>query len=221
VVDAGGLPLDASEALALLVDHAVRTGRVQKALALSSPVGSLPERVASWHGLGVERDAVGFKHLAPALEQGRVDVAGDESGGFALRGFGHDKDGILASCLLAELAALTRQPLRRRLAELRRRVGPGVWSRAAVVARPEVRERLALLEGAPPERLAGSVVLEVGRSDGLRLELRDGFVQWRSSGTEPLIRIYAEAPDAARLERRLRAAARLLGAGWRRPGPPR
>ena len=100
-------------------------------------------------------------------------------------------------------------------------MGPGVWSRAAVVARPEVRERLALLENAPPERLAGSAVLEVGRSDGLRLGLRDGFVQWRSSGTEPLVRIYAEAPDTAHLERRLRAAARLLGAGWRRPGPPR
>jgi phosphomannomutase len=220
-VDAGGRILDASESLALLVDHLARTGRAHEGIVLSSAVGSLPERVASWHGLAVERDAVGFKHLAPALEQGRVDMAGDESGGFALRGFGYDKDGILAAGLVAELAATLGAPLRRRLAELQRRCGPFVWCRTAVVGRPQVAERLERLESDPPERIAGVPVRGVRTSDGLRLELADGFVQWRSSGTEPLIRIYAEASDDPTLERRVRAAARLLGVGWRRPGRPR
>jgi phosphomannomutase len=221
VVDTGGRILDASESLALLVDHLARTGRAHKAIALSSAVGSLPERVASWHGLGVERDAVGFKHLAPALEQGRVDLAGDESGGFVLRGFGYDKDGILAGGLVAELAATLRGPLRRRLAELQRRCGPCVWCRTAVPAGPRVAERLEGLESDPPQRIAGVAVRGIQTSDGLRLELADGFVQWRSSGTEPLVRIYAEAPDDPRLGRRLRAAARLLGVGWRQPARPR
>jgi phosphomannomutase len=220
-VDAGGQTFDASESLALLVDHLARTGRAHKGIALSSAVGSLPERVAAWYGLGVERDAVGFKHLAPALEQGRVDLAGDESGGFALRGFGYDKDGILAACLVAELAATLRAPLRRRLAELQRRCGPCVWRRTAVAARPEVPERLEHLECDPPHRIAGVAVRGVQTSDGLRLELADGFVQWRCSGTEPLTRIYAEAPDEATLGRRLRAAARLLRVGWRQPARAR
>jgi phosphomannomutase len=220
-VDAGGRILDASESLALLVDHLARTGRAHKGIVLSSAVGSLPERVASWHGLGVERDAVGFKHLAPALEQGRVDLAGDESGGFALRGFGYDKDGILAAGLVAELAATLGAPLRRRLAELQKRCGPCVWCCTAVAAHPRVSERLERLASDPPERIAGVAVHRVQTSDGLRLELADGFVQWRSSGTEPLIRIYAEAPHDRTLERRLRAAARLLGVGWRQPGRPR
>jgi phosphomannomutase len=211
VVDADGRVLSETEALALLVDHLARTGRVHRGVALSVATGSLVERVAAAHGLPVTRHPIGFKHLAAALASGQADVAGEESAGFAWSPFCRDKDGILAGCLFAEIVAHTRAPLGRRLRELVRAHGASCCARVALRGAPGPTRALEALRVRPPERVAGARVLAATSEDGLRLTLRDGFVMLRCSGTEPVVRIYAEAPDARGLERRLRAGARLLG----------
>lgn len=211
VVDADGSILSATEVVSLLVDHLARTGRIERGLASSIATGSLVEKVARDHGLRVERHPIGFKHLSLALVSGRVDVAGEESGGFALARFCRDKDGILAGCLLAEMVATTRAPLRKRLAELEKRHGRSVCGRIALPARPEAREAAERLMAAPPSRVDGCAVRAVTRDDGLRLALEDGFLMFRASGTEPLLRVYAEARGPRLLRRRLAAGARLLG----------
>jgi phosphomannomutase len=213
VVDADGRALCETHVIALLVDYLARTNRVQRGVAISLATGSLVEHVAREHGLRVERHPIGFKHLASALREGRADCAGEESGGFALASFGLDKDGILAGCLLAELVATTGAPLRRRLGELFRRFGPSECGRLAVSADARAREALRAVASAPPERVAGAPVRGVLRRDGLRMRFDDGFVMLRASGTEPVLRIYAEAPGRRALERRLRAGARLLLGG--------
>ncbi len=212
VVDADGRLLSETQALALLLDHLARTGRVRRGVALSIATGSLVERVAEAHGLPVLRLPIGFKHLAAALQEGRADVAGEESGGFALAALGHDKDGILAACLVTELAARLRRPLRERLGELERRHGRSRCGRAAVPADEATSARLASLQRTPPARIDGARVRRVERLDGLRLGFDDGFLMLRASGTEPVARVYAEAPHARALARRLQVGRRLLGA---------
>jgi phosphomannomutase len=69
---------------------------------------------------------------------------------------------------------------------------------------------MARLSAAPPERVAGDAVRDVERVDGLRFALADGFVMLRVSGTEPLLRVYAEARDRQSLARRLSAGRALL-----------
>ena len=78
-------------------------------------------------------------------------------------------------------------------------------------AGPRARAVLAALPRRAPRRFDGARVVRVGELDGLRLELEDGFVLWRASGTEPLVRVYAEAPSRRALARRLAAAAARLG----------
>jgi len=212
VIDADGRPLSESEAVALLVDQLARSGRVRRGVALSIATGSLPERVAAAHGLPVTRHPIGFKHLSRALSEGAADVAAEESGGFAWDPMGRDKDGILACALLAELAAAIRAPLRDRLAELERRHGRSRCGRLAAVASERSRARLADRLEAPPERVDGARVRAVDTRDGLRLTFDDGFLMLRASGTEPVLRIYAEAPDRRALERRFAAGRRLLDA---------
>lgn len=214
VVDAGGRVLSESRALAVLVDHLAHTGRVRRGVALSTATGSLVERVARSHGLAVERHPIGFKHLGDALAAGRVDAAGEESGGFALACFGHEKDGILAACLLAEAAAEV--PLATRVRALERRHGRRACGRVARVASPGSREALERLRRAPPRRADGSPVRSVDTAEGLRLALDDGFLMLRVSGTEAVVRVYAEAPGARDLARRLR-----LGRGWLDAAEPR
>jgi phosphoglucomutase len=210
VVGAEGRVLSETEAVALLVDHLARTGRVERGVAISFATGTLVERVATSHGLRVERHPIGFKHLSRALRSGAVDAAGEESGGFALGRFGLDKDGILAGCLFAEMAASGRAPLGSRLAELEHRHGRSFCGRIAVPRDARSQAALDRLAACPPERVDGARVRAVTLRDGLYLALDDGFLMLRASGTEPLLRIYGEAPGSRLLTRRLAAGSELL-----------
>jgi phosphomannomutase len=211
VVDADGRALSETEALALLVDHLARSGRALRGVALSIATGSLVARVAAHHGLAVSRHPIGFKFLSRALLDGRADVAGEESGGFALAALGRDKDGIAACCLFAEIVASDGAPLRARLRALERLHGRRTCGRTALAPPPGSRERLARLRRAPPARVDGTRVRSVDVRDGLHLGFDDGFLMLRASGTEPLLRLYGEAPDRPALRRRFAAGRRLLG----------
>ena len=211
VLDANGVPLAESDALALLVDHLARGGRVRRGVAISIATGTLVERVAAEHGLPVARYPIGFKHLSRALVDGTADVAGEESGGFAWDPFARDKDGILACALFAEIFAHSNGSLRARLQQLVRRHGRRVCGRVARNASARARARLAALAKAPPERVDGARVREVDTRDGVRLGLDDGFLMLRASGTEPVLRLYGEAPDPRTLAKRFAAGWKLLG----------
>jgi len=211
-IDASGRVLSASQAVALLVDHLARQGRIRRGVAISVATGSLVERVAHGHGLRVARHPVGFRWLTAALLRGEADCAGEESGGFAWAAHGVDKDGILAGALLAEIVASTGAPLGERLTTLERRYGASHCGRTQVADRPACQHRLTRLRRDPPTRVDGAQVDAVDLRDGLRLALSDGFLMLRASGTEPLVRIYAEAPTASTLRARL-----ALGARWLAP----
>jgi phosphomannomutase len=210
-VDADGTILSETELLGLLVDHLARTGRATRGVAISVATGSLVERVAAHYGLPCVRRPIGFKHLTAALAAGEADVAGEESRGFAWAPFARDKDAILAGALLVEIVAVTGAPLRQRLRELERRHGAPACGRLSVPYGRVAARALTRLEQHPPRRFDDARVLRVDVRDGLRLSLEDGFVLWRVSGTEPLLRVYAEAPTRRALGRRLAAAADRLG----------
>jgi phosphoglucomutase len=212
VVDGAGHCLSETHTLALLVDHLARSGRVRRGVALSVATGSLVERVASSHGLSVKRLPIGFKYLTQALLDGSADVAGEESGGFALEAFARDKDGVFAGCLLAERVATMRRPLHACVRELERLFGASACGRTSIPATALACDALASLTEAPPSRLGREAVRGADTSCGLRIELADGFLMLRASGTEPVIRLYGEAPNARRLALRLAAGARLLAA---------
>jgi phosphomannomutase len=212
-VDATGRVLSSTQTVALLVDHLARAGRIERGVAISVATGSLVERVARDHGLPVTRHPIGFKWLSAALLDGEADCAGEESGGFVWAAHGVDKDGILAGALLAEIVATAGVPLGVRLAELEGRHGASHCARAELPATARCRERLARLRRSPPARVDGARVEEVDRRDGLRLGLADGFLMLRGSGTEPVVRLYAEAPSPRRLRARLAAGARWLAPG--------
>ncbi|HEU4431627.1 MAG TPA: hypothetical protein VFT98_22905, partial [Myxococcota bacterium] len=209
LLDAQGRLLSETEALALLVDHLAATRRIARGLALSVATGSLAERVACAHGLAVRRVGLGFSALSAALRDGRADVAGEESGGFCWRPLGLDKDGIAAAAIALEAIAHG-EPLHGRRARLARTHGRSACGRAATPASDRTLRALAALGAAPPARVAGAPVREAVPMDGLRLRFDDGFLHWRASGTEPVIRVYAEAASPSALTRRLAAGVARL-----------
>ncbi|MBK7947734.1 MAG: hypothetical protein IPK00_03075 [Deltaproteobacteria bacterium] len=210
-VDGGGRVLSETQLLALLVDHLAARGRLARGIAIGAATGTLVEKVAQAHGLVVERHPIGFKALSCAILAGRVEIAGEESGGFAWSRMGPDKDGMLAAALLVELVAGSGLPLESHIDRLEARFGPSACGRVALEASPARDSALKRLMAAPPTRVDRQAVGRVDGDCGLRLALADGgFLMLRRSGTESVIRIYAEAGDGQQLARRLREGIRLL-----------
>ena len=210
-VDAGGRVLTANEVLALLTAYLFeigRSGRVVRTVATTH----LLDRIASAHGQAVTEVPVGFKWIAREMLRGDVLIGGEESGGLSIGGHIPEKDGLLANLLIAQARAHWGRPLGSVLAGLHERYGASAARRADHRVSPEVRSRVTgNLLREPPGELAGTRVLEVDGKDGVRLSLDGGaWLLVRPSGTEPLVRIYAEAESDSRVDELLGAATALL-----------
>jgi phosphomannomutase len=137
-------------------------------------------------------------------------VGGEESGGFGLAGHLRNKDGVLVA--LAVAAAHSEEPLDDRLDRIRAEHGDIVQDRRSVDC-PDDRKTAVLdrLEADLPETVAGTEIERVGRADGFKLLLADGsWLLVRPSGTEPKLRIYAEAGTRERIEELLSAGKGLV-----------
>jgi phosphomannomutase len=170
----------------------------------------LVDRVAEAHGRTAHETPVGFKWIAEAMGEHDALVGGEESGGFGLAGHLRNKDGVLVA--LAVAAAHDEEPLDDRLDRLRAEYGDIVQNRRSVDC-PDDRKGAVLdgLEADLPEAVAGAEVERVGRADGFKLLLADGsWLLVRPSGTEPKLRIYAEAGTSRRVEELLSAGESLV-----------
>ena len=170
----------------------------------------LVDRVAEGHGQSVHETPGGFKWVAEAMDEFDALVGGEESGGFGVRGHLRNKDGVLVALLVA--AAHAEESLDDRLDRLRAEHGDIVQDRISVDC-PDERKTAVLdeLDGSIPDSVAGTAVESVGTADGFKLSLEDGsWLLVRPSGTEPKLRVYAEAGDRERVEELLDAGAELV-----------
>jgi phosphomannomutase len=175
---------------------------------------SLLDLLAAEYGLETVLTPIGFKHAGAVMLQRPVLLGGEESGGIGIGAHLPERDGILNALLLAELVARTGKGLRGYLQEVFDRVGRFTYRRLDLRLEPagiaRVRSRLAALD--PPAALCARPVAEVITLDGLKL-LRDdhSWLLLRPSGTEPLVRVYAEARSDAEVQELLAEGRRLLG----------
>ncbi len=170
----------------------------------------LIDRVADAHGHTAHETPVGFKWVADAMGEHGAMVGGEESGGFGIVEHLRNKDGVLLA--LAVAAAHGETSLDDRLDRLRAEHGDIVQSRRSVDC-PDDRKAAVLDELAAelPDRVAGTAIESVGRTDGFKLLLSDGsWLLVRPSGTEPKLRVYAEAGSRDRVEELLSAGQALL-----------
>jgi len=116
---------------------------------------------------------------------------------------------------VSEIAASQRGGVGERLAQLERRHGRSACGRRALERTPSIDAALDRMLAAPPDRVGDASVREVNVHDGLRLSLDDGFVMLRRSGTEPVVRLYAEAAGPRRLARRIGQVETILRAAQR------
>ncbi len=169
-------------------------------------------KMGGMYGVDVHEVQVGFKHMGPRMDELNAMMAGEESGGFAFRGHVPERDGILSALYVLEYMAKSGKSVSQLLEGLFERVGPHFYHRRDVDFESDDRDRIRLLVGSDElDRLGEFPVLSTDSIDGRRLRFADGWLAVRFSGTEPLLRIYAEAGSPERVTSLLDAAQGYLG----------
>jgi phosphomannomutase len=218
-VDAAGRFVSPHIILALVLRHLVEARGLRGAVVKTISTTQMLNRLAQRYSLPLYETPVGFNHIADRMLADDVLIGGEESGGISIKGHIPEGDGILTGLLLLEVMAYAGRPGRvRPLAELvqalQADVGPFYYARDDVrAAVPFVKKELVeRLSAAVPAQLAGIPVVAVNHSDGVKYLLADdSWLLIRPSGTEPILRIYAEAHTPEHVSQLLRAGAALAG----------
>src|SRR5256885_14306440 len=208
IVDQDGTFLQPNYIIALLFDYLVETRGWKNGVAKSVATTNLINALAEHHNVQLYETPVGFKYIGELIDRDAIAIGGEESAGLSIRHHVPEKDGIIAGLLCCESVARRGKSLSAQLRELFVKVGSFYPVRENFRLTPEVKEKFTVKLRLDPQTFAGQKVSEVVRKDGLKLVLDDGsWVCYRLSGTEPVVRVYSEAPSGPGLQK-LSAAAK-------------
>ena len=198
-----------------LVEDKGRTGAIIKTRAGSV----LVDRVARALGQDFVETPIGFKWVYEQMQARPVLIGGEESGGIGIPSHLLERDGLLMAILLVDMMCARRKPLKALMEEVYERVGDMNYRRVDVrLPQDQMDGFLGRITTLRPAQVAGLEVRDASDIDGLKFRFDDD--QWlllRPSGTEPLVRIYAEATDADTTNRLLNAGYWLVSTGVESP----
>jgi len=211
-LDAAGRFVDPHKIFALVFRHLVERKNLRGGVAKTVSVSKMIDNMAERYGVELHETPIGFKHIAELMLERDLLLGGEESGGIGIRPHLPERDGLLVSLLLAEIMATEGKPLADCVADLQREFGPLHFRRVDLQLEPAQKQRaLARLADDSLRKLAERVVIGRETTDGLKFHLLNaGWVMARASGTEPVLRIYAEAPDPVLLDRIVAAIEQLI-----------
>lgn len=195
-VDESGLFVSSHKITALilefLVNYCQRSGRV----VMTTPGSELVRRQAARLGCPLTVTPVGFRWVYGELLRGDVLLGAEESGGICIPGHLYERDGILADILLCEYMARTGKRLGELVSDLEDKVGHMDYGqRDLELDAASIQMFRNMLPGLNPQAMAGMRPVDVDHTDGLRLGFADdAWVLLRPSGTDQIVRVYAEAP---------------------------
>ena len=201
VVDENGVYMSTLEVFSLITDHLIGRKRAGGGVACTITMSSMIDRLGEKYGAPVYRTPVGFKYVGPSMVDNGCAAGGEESGGYAFRGHIPERDGPLSGLIFLEAVVHSGKTPSQLLDELHQVVGPHVFRRIDMEfpaqRGSEIRDAL---ENAHPDSLGGLRVESEDLRDGVKYHLAGGaWAAARLSGTEPLVRLYAEAPNDASL----------------------
>jgi phosphomannomutase len=210
-MDGHGNYLTTHQIICLLLHHLIVNrkgrGRVVKALTTTAMV----DKMCAAYGLPLVETGVGFKYICAEMLKGGVLLGAEESGGIGFPGHIPERDGIAAGLMLLELLATERVSVNKLLARLEKQFGPHRYGRIDTHYPLEKRASLMeYLKTHPPEKLLRSPLADMKTFDGVKFVAADSsWLMLRGSGTEPVLRIYAEAKSDAGVQKLLKLGMEL------------
>jgi len=191
-----------------LLEQKQERGAIVKGVTSSIALNKLGEA----YGVDVHEMQVGFKNIGPKMTEVDALMGGEESGGFAFRGHIPERDGILSGLYFLEYMAAIGDSPTQLLQRLTNKVGSHSFQRRDIAFEVADRERILEMANAPElTEIGGVPILNSDTIDGRRFHVEDGWLAVRFSGTEPLLRIYAEAATPEIVTKLLGGAMTYLG----------
>ena len=201
IIDSSGEFITPNQLVALLTDYLAESRSWKQGVARSVATTHLVDRVAKDRGLQLYETPVGFKFIGELINKDEIILGGEESAGLSIKGHYPEKDGILACLLAAEAVAARGKSLTEQLKELTDRVGNLESGRIGVKLTDEIAGSLKEKLAREPLSIGGRKIEKINRIDGVKFIFTDGsWMLMRPSGTEPLVRIYAETENTQDLE---------------------
>ncbi len=195
-MDGRGQYVDPHRIMALALKYLVEQRGLKGSIVKTVSTTQMINRLARNYNLEVIETPVGFNYIADWMMRDDVLIGGEESGGISFKGHIPEGDGVLMGLLLVEMVAAWGVPLDQLIKQLLEEVGPAVYRRVDLrLARPISKDQMVqrLVEDAP-DAIGGVALSSVNPMDGAKYLLDDdSWLLIRPSGTEPVLRVYAEA----------------------------
>lgn len=190
LVTSSGRFINAQVILPLLAIHMIKNRRENLGIGKTVVGSNLIDEVALSLRVSCFETPVGFKHISNLFKQNLICIGGEEAGGIGFKGYIPERDGNLSFLMLLEMIAYEGKSLEDLIKELESNYGRWYYHRISVNIK-DIRKDLKFLK--IPKSILGEKIKRVNRLDGIKMITENSWLMLRKSGTEPIIRIYAEA----------------------------
>jgi alpha-D-glucose phosphate-specific phosphoglucomutase len=204
--------ITSGQIVSLILLHFLENRKLRGAVVKTISGTTLIEKICDKHNLTMYETPVGFKYISALMLKENILIGGEESGGIGFCGYIPERDGILSSLLLMEMLSCRGKSIDRVMRDMDREYGCFSYDRIDMEYPADKAVRLTKrLKGKPPVTIAGKKVMRIKTYDGIKFILNDSsWLLLRFSGTEPLIRIYAEAGSKKRVKALLEAGRDII-----------
>jgi phosphomannomutase len=212
IVDETGQYMNTLQTLSLLLLHVYRNKGWRGVVAKTYSQSLLISRITSALGLELFERPIGFKNIGEIMLDRELLIGGEESGGIGLSRHLPERDGIFINLLFLDLLAISGKSCTELLRDMWAEFGEFHYDRRDLhVPIPAGNAVVEMWRNSPPKTFAGRRVQEVGKLDGSKVFLEnDSWILFRQSGTEPLLRVYCEAPRPEAVQEIISAGVKLV-----------
>lgn len=214
VVDKDGKYISSLQIFALLCLHQLKFLGNKAPIVKSITMTNMIDKLGKYYNVPVFSTSVGFKNIAPIMISENAMAAGEESGGYAFNNNMPERDGILSGLLLLEMMAISGKSLSELIELLESKVGTNHYNRIDIrIQDDQKKELMDKLISSPLVHIGDKKVLAFDNTDGFKYILDDegSWLLIRFSGTEPLLRIYAECQNQNDTQNILNSAIDIMG----------
>ena len=214
VVNKNGTYISSLQIFALLCMHQLEFLDNRAPIVKSITMTNMIDKLGKYYDVPVFSTSVGFKNIAPIMVAKKAMAAGEESGGYAFNNNMPERDGILSGLLLLEMMAISGKSLSELIKLLESKVGHHNYNRIDVKIQNDKKAQIIdRLISSPITSIGNKKILDFDNTDGFKyiLDAEGSWLLIRFSGTEPLLRIYAECQSQAETQSALTAAIEIMG----------
>lgn len=209
MIDGSGNYVNAQVILPILAIHMIKNRKAAGGIGKTVVGSDVIDKVALDLGVACYETKIGFKYLSNLFKEGLISIGGEEAGGVGFKGYVPERDGSAAFLLILEMMALEGKNFNKLLASFYKKYGKYYYSRTAI---PVKKLKKGLADLKLPESLLGKKIERVNTLDGIKLITGNSWLMFRASGTEPIVRVYAESKSKAKSEALVKLGRKMINA---------